>query len=588
MTSDQRREAYRADVVYAPLTQIGFDVLHDGLVETVEERVLTGPDHLIVDECDSILVDQARIPLVIAGSWGEDSDPFTSDAMNVVTDLVLGDHFEVDDGRTAVWLTERGQHEVERRLGGIRLYDRAHSDALTAVNLALHARALAVRDVDYVVTDGGVHIIDTSRGRVAHGRRWPDGLQEAVEIKERLPRSGRGMILDQLTVPALVRTYRSVAGMSGTAYGAREALDELYRLPVVRVPPHRPRQRVDEPIRVFDTAEHARSALVARVIQQHGIGQPVLVGTQSVAESERLSSLLDDSQVPHAVLNAKNDAVEANLVALAGRTGAVTVSTQMAGRGTDIALMPAADGDIDPRDRGGLLVLALGMYPSSRLDDQLRGRAGRQGEPGRSAIYVALDDGLIVSHGPDTTAWRTAAGTGGRIDTTSATASVRHAQRVAEGIDHESLLSTWRYYAVIASHRSQFQAARESILANTENTLSRRVHLAALDRRWSNHLGLLSELREGIHLRVMARVNPWLSFNADAESDFATLVLDARTEADGLLATHLDARDPGDLGLRRPSATWTYLLADMHLGDETERVIRALRHGVFRRTSSRS
>ncbi len=570
---DERRAAYRHDVVYAPLTEVGFDLLRDGLVERPEDRVLDGLDHLVVDEIDCLLVDQARIPLVVAGAWGEREGDLALRAAEVVEALVPGADFQLDEGRTAVWLTDRGTDLVERSFGGAELYDEGGTATLTAINLALHARALVARDVDYLVVDGTVRLVDTARGRVAHQRRWPDGLQEAVEVRERLQRSEAGVVLDQTTVPALTLAYRSVVGMSGTAAGAREELDALYRLQVVRVAPHSPCVRADEPVRVFATGEDADRALVGRTSEAHRVGRPVLVGTQSVAASEQVAALLDAAGVPHVVLNAKNDAAEAATVARAGEVGTVTVSTQMAGRGTDIRLGAGA------AERGGLLVLARGLYPSSRLDDQLRGRSGRQGDPGGSAVYAALDDDLVAASSD--AEWSAHAGPDGEVEARSARSLVVHAQRVAEGSDLATLQQTWRYHAVVAAQRAAVQAERARILERDDD-LWRAVRLAVLDRAWSDHLGLLTDLRESVHLRVVARMNPWLTFNHDAEEAFAPLLDDARDEADRLVSSSPDATSLADLGLRRPSATWTYLVHDLVLGDDVDRATRALRRGLDR------
>ncbi|HEY0117623.1 MAG TPA: accessory Sec system translocase SecA2 [Cellulomonas sp.] len=585
---DARREAYLADVVYAPLTEIGFDLLRDGLVERPQDRVLDGSaplDHLIVDEVDSLLVDQGRIPLVVAGAWGEREGDLALRAAEVVAGLTPVADFQVDEGRTAVWLTDRGTDRVEHAFGDRGLYDEGNTATLTAVNLALHARALVARDVDYLVVDGTVKLIDTARGRVAHLRRWPDGLQEAVEVRERLQRSEAGVILDQTTVPALTLAYRSAVGMSGTAAGAREELDALYRLQVVRVPPHRRCVRADEPVRVYATGAAADGALVERTAEAHRAGRPVLLGTQSVAASEQVAALLAAAGVPHVVLNAKNDEAEAGLVADAGQVGAVTVSTQMAGRGTDIRLGDGA------AERGGLLVLARGLYPSSRLDDQLRGRSGRQGDPGGSAVYAALDDDLVAT--ATDADWSGASGADGagsdgadgdgEVEARSARALVVHAQRVAEGSDLATLQETWRYHAVIAAQRAAVQQERARVLERDDD-LWRAVRLAVLDRAWSDHLGLLTDLRESVHLRVVARMNPWLTFNHDAEEAFATVLHDAREEADRLVSSHPDAASLADLGLRRPSATWTYVLHDTVLGDDVDRATRALRRGLGRLT----
>lgn len=582
-TAEARRAAYGADVVYGSLTQIGFDTLCDGLVEKHEDRVLGGRrDHLIVDEVDALLVDHARIPLVIAGPWGVGEDDLGARAAAVVATLEAGFDFEVDDAQTAVWLTDRGIDAVE---GAMHAGLADDAVLATAVNLALHARALVAKDVDYLVDDGKVRLIDTTRGRVAHLRRWPDGLQEAVEVREGLTRSETGAILDQSTIPALVREYRSLAGMSGTAYGAREELDYLYRLPVVRVPANRPTVRVDEPTVVYVSAERRAAAVVERTLEAHRRGQPVLLGTQSVAESERYSQLLDAATVPHVVLNAKNDAAEAQLVAAAGRLGAVTVSTQMAGRGTDIVLGGKDGADQAPvRDSGGLLVLASGQFPSNRLDSQLRGRSGRQGDPGRTAVYAALDDHLVVAAAPDAQSlFDEGCEPDGRVAGSAAMRTVQHAQRVAEGGDLEALRATWRYHAVVAAQRAEVQVARELILTIAGDELARRVRLAVLDRRWSEHLALLADLRETIHLRVMARMNPWLSFNADAEQYFGTLIANAEHEASRLLGEHPDARDLHDFGLHRPSSTWTYVLSDLHFGTDLDRAVRSVQRALRRR-----
>jgi preprotein translocase subunit SecA len=572
---DERREAYASDIVYAPLTEIGFDLLRDGLVERAADRVLDGLDHLIVDEIDCLLVDQARIPLVIAGAWGEREGDLAVRAAEVVEALAPGTDFELDEGHTAVWLTDRGTNRVEASFEGLRLYDEGGTATLTAVNLALHARALVLRDVDYLVVDGTVKLVDTARGRIAQQRRWPDGLQEAVEVRERLQRSEAGVILDQTTVPALTLAYRSVTGMSGTAAGARAELDALYRLQVVRIAPHEPCVRADEPVRVYARAGEADRALVARAAEAHRTGRPVLVGTQSVVASEQVAALLDAEGVPNVVLNAKNDAAEAALVGAAGEVGTVTVSTQMAGRGTDIRLGAGA------ADKGGLLVLARGLYPSSRLDDQLRGRSGRQGDPGGSAVYTALDDEVVAT---STDAdWSGDVGPDGEVAGRSARSLVVHAQRMAEGSDLTTLQETWRYHAVIAAQRAAVQEERGRILERDDD-LWRAVRLAVLDRAWSDHLGLLTDLRESVHLRVVARMNPWLSFNHDAEEAFTTLLDDARDEADRVVSSNADATSLADLGLRRPSATWTYLVHDTVLGDDVDRVTRALRRGLDRLT----
>ncbi|MGH7750445.1 MAG: accessory Sec system translocase SecA2, partial [Candidatus Dormibacteria bacterium] len=336
---------------------------------------------------DSVLIDEARVPLVLAGAAAAD----VHDAL--ITDTVRrlrpGVHFETDDDARNVHLTEAGLRRVERRLGGIDLYTADHAHRLAEVHVALHAHALLRRDIDYLVRDGKVELIDDSKGRVAHLQRWPDGLQAAVEAKEGLATSASGEVLDSMVVQALIGRYPTVCGMSGTAVAVGEQLHEFYGLEVGVVPTNVACVRTDEPDRLYADAVSKEAAVVGYVAAVHATGRPVLLGTLDVAESERLAVALKEAGVDAAVLNARNDAEEASIIARAGERGRVTISTQMAGRGTDIQL---ADG---VADLGGLCVVGSGRYHTRRLDDQLRGRAGRQGDPGSAKFYLSLQDDLL-------------------------------------------------------------------------------------------------------------------------------------------------------------------------------------------------
>lgn len=384
--AEQRRDAYRADVVYVPVTEAGFDVLRDRLCLAVADRVGISLDAAVLDEADAVLLDEGRVPLVLAGEL-----PDTVGADWELAELVAGldEHhdYQVDDDRRTVHLTEAGLQAAERRLPGADLFGADH-DLLARLHTALHAEALLTRDVDYVIEEGRVRLVSPSRGRIEALQRWPEGLQEAVEAKEHLEPSSGVDILDQLLVRDLIGRYRSVVGMSATLGSAAPEIAELYDLDVGGLPPHRPCVRVDEPDRLYETGNERDAAAIGLVAEAHGDGEPVLVATQSVAESERFAALLTERGLESVVLNAKNDAHEAGIIALAGTPGRITVSTQMAGRGTDIRL---ADG---VAERGGLLILGLGRFPSKRLDDQLRGRAGRQGDPGRTIFLTSLDDGF--------------------------------------------------------------------------------------------------------------------------------------------------------------------------------------------------
>src|SRR5580692_9861815 len=489
-TPQERREAYEAQVTYAPISEIGFDVLRDRLVTDPDDLVAAAPDVLLIDEADSVLIDEALVPLVLAGAaagMGADLE-----MAEVVRSLRPGLHYETDDeGRNAT-LTDEGSRAAERALGGIDLYAADQLDTLTRLNVALHAHALLRRDVDYIIRDGEVRLISASRGRVAELQRWPDGLQAAVEAKEGLAASESGEILDSITVESLVRRYPRVCGMTGTAVTVGDQLLQFYGLEVAVIPPNQPCVRVDEADRLYATMGQKEKAIVAEVAGANASGQPVLIGTLDIAESERLSRRLTAAGLEHVVLNAKNDAQEAAIVAEAGAYGAITVSTQMAGRGTDIRLGGSEGGKGGEReaggakdgedgapggeggaaggeggedegdgsaehdrvaDLGGLYVIGTGRHASSRLDNQLRGRSGRQGDPGDSVFFVSMEDELITSHAPDTRAPRDVAADG-RVRDAKATEAVAHAQRVADGANLEIHRNTYRYHELIEKQRA--------------------------------------------------------------------------------------------------------------------------------------
>ncbi|MDT5401991.1 MAG: preprotein translocase subunit SecA, partial [Mycobacterium sp.] len=340
-TPDERREAYHCDVTYASVNEIGFDVLRDQLVTDVADLVSPQPDVALIDEADSVLVDEALVPLVLAGTTHRETPRL--EIIRLVGDITTGSesgtYYETDADRRNVQLTEAGATKLESALGGIDLYSEEHvGTTLTEVNVALHAHVLLQRDVHYIVRDDAVHLINSSRGRIASLQRWPDGLQAAVEAKEGIETTETGEVLDTITVQALINRYPTVCGMTGTALAAGEQLRKFYKLGVSPIPPNTPNIREDETDRVYITAAAKYDGVVEHITSVHETGQPVLVGTRDVAESEELHERLVKAGIPAVVLNAKNDAEEASVIAEAGTLGKVTVSTQMAGRGTDIRL----------------------------------------------------------------------------------------------------------------------------------------------------------------------------------------------------------------------------------------------------------
>jgi preprotein translocase subunit SecA len=612
-TPEERRQAYEAQVTYAPISEIGFDVLRDRLVTDPADLVAAPPDVLLIDEADSVLIDEALVPLVLAGAAaGTDAD---LEMAEIARGLRPGLHYETDDeGRNAT-LTDEGSRAAERALGGIDLYAADQLDALTRLNVALHAHALLRRDVDYIIRDDEVRLISASRGRVAELQRWPDGLQAAVEAKEGIAASESGEILDSITVESLVRRYPRVCGMTGTAVTVGDQLRQFYGLEVAVIPPNRPCIRVDEPDRLYATAGQKDRAIVAEVAGAHANGQPVLIGTLDIAESERLSRRLTAAGLEHVVLNAKNDAQEAAIVAEAGAYGAITVSTQMAGRGTDIRLggSEAEADDSAEHDRvaelGGLYVIGTGRHASSRLDNQLRGRSGRQGDPGDSVFFVSMEDELITSHAPDTRPPRDVAADG-RVRDAGATEAVAHAQRVADGANLEIHRNTYRYHelieqqrAIVLEHRDRLMRGDAALVALGTRCPERFEELSAsvdedvlagaarvivlyhLDRGWADHLAVLGDIREGIHLRALGTGalgggrDPLGDFQVEAVKLFTSLLDRVQDEAAETFRTASITEAGVDLdaaGLKRPTATWTYVVQDNPFGTAVERAMRRL------------
>ncbi|MTK02484.1 accessory Sec system translocase SecA2 [Micromonospora sp. CP22] len=594
-TPVERRAAYACDVTYVSVSEAGFDFLRDQLVTDIEDRVQRPLRTAIVDEADSILIDEARVPMVLAGSVPGEQDPVHT-AAALVRGLRKGRHYTVAEDGRSVAFTSAGLAAVEAKLG-IDLYDEENVEQLSAVNVALHAHALLHRDVDYIVRDGTVELIDEMRGRVAQRRRWPDGLQAAVEAKEGLDATAEGEVLGTIAVQAYVGLYPIVCGMTATAVLVGDQLREFFGLEVAVIPPNTPCVRVDEPDRIYATRAEKEEALIDEIQRCHSVGRPVLVGTLDVKESEQLAAGLNAAGVPCVVLNAKNDDEEAAIIAEAGAFGAVTVSTQMAGRGVDIRL---GGSDQSDRDRvaelGGLYVIGSGRHDSRRVDDQLRGRAGRQGDPGGSVFFVSLEDDLVVRHAGDSVPPSPRMNADGLVTDPQVDYAVEHAQRVAEGVNHEIHRNTWRYSVVIEQQRKALAERRERLLTSDVAALmlldkmpekaaemdedllarvARSIALYHLDRLWASHLAELSEVREGVHLRALGRLDPLDEFHRAAVPAFTELVpaIEART-LETFAETEFDEDwEPDSTELVRPSATWTYLVHDNPFGSELDRLI---------------
>ena len=609
-TAEERRAAYECNVTYGSVNEIGFDVLRDQLVTDVDDLVSPNPDVALIDEADSVLVDEALVPLVLAGTTHRETPKV--EIIRLVGDLIAGTDYDTDSDSRNVHLTETGAQKLEAKLGGIDLYSEEHvGSTLTEVNVALHAHVLLQRDVHYIVRDDAVHLINASRGRIAQLQRWPDGLQAAVEAKEGIETTETGEVLDTITVQALIDRYPTVCGMTGTALAAGEQLRQFYKLGVSPIPPNTPNIREDETDRVYITAAARNDAIVEHIVEVHKTRQPVLVGTRDVAESEELHERLVKAGVLAVVLNAKNDAEEAAVIAEAGALGSVTVSTQMAGRGTDIRLGGSDRTDDAAADTvaelGGLHVIGTGRHNTERLDNQLRGRAGRQGDPGSSVFFASWEDDVVAAH-LESSKLPMQTDDDGRIINPKAASLLDHAQRIAEGRLLDVHANTWRYNQLIAQQRAILVERRDTLLRTATareelqnlspdrydalvedigeeklEKICRLIMLYHLDRGWADHLAYLADIRESIHLRALGRQNPLDEFHRMAVDAFASLAADAIEAAQQTFDTAPSIEDePGiDLSkLARPTSTWTYMVHDNPLADDTLSALSL--PGVFR------
>jgi preprotein translocase subunit SecA len=431
-----RRSAYQAHITYGTNNEFGFDYLRDNMAFSLEEIVqVKGHHYAIVDEVDSILIDEARVPLIISGPSQMDTSIYYK-ADQAVRQLQRDEDYVVDEKNRTVQLKEEGIRKLEEFLGIENLYDLKHIDLLHAINQAIRAHELFKRDVHYIVRDGEVLIVDEFTGRILPGRRWSDGLHQAIEVKEGVPVQQENQTLASITFQNYFRLYQKLAGMTGTAETEALEFKEIYGLDVIVVPTHKPMRRKDLPDMVFKTKNEKWDSVVKLIEEEHKKGRPILVGTISIEDSEHLSKLLEKKKIPHNVLNAKHHEKEAEIIAQAGRLGAVTISTNMAGRGTDIllggnpeylakeilrkkgktpenatqeewkqALEEAYRITEEEKKKvielGGLLVIGTERHESRRIDNQLRGRAGRQGDPGESRFILSLEDDLLRLFGGD-------------------------------------------------------------------------------------------------------------------------------------------------------------------------------------------
>ncbi len=548
---DQRRLAYACDITYATANEIGFDLLRDGLVLRPRDQVHRPFAAAVIDEADSILIDEARIPLVIAGG-DAGQDVLANQVDRVTRHFRRGRHFTLDEYSRNVALTDTGIRAIETSFGCGNLFEENNLALLTAVQDSLHAHSLLRRNVDYLVKDGAIESVDEFKGRIADNRRWPAGLHTAVEAKEGLALKTQGRILGSITLQNLISLYPQVCGMTGTAATQADEFRLVYGLEVEVIPTNRPMIRIDLPDRLYATKWHKEQAVIAEIHKIHSIGRPVLVGTSSVEESERLSGRL--AAIPHQVLNARHEELEAGMIAQAGELGAVTISTNMAGRGTDIRL-GAGVGEL-----GGLHVIGTNRHESRRIDNQLRGRAGRQGDPGSSQFFVSLEDDLLMKYGGENK---------------GVEQDVENIQRIAEGQNLEIRRFLQKYESVIEGQRQKIQQRRQAILTGEQGCSSdfeRLVSLGVIDDLWADYLATITDLREGVQWLSWGGRDPLHEYLTSVHSLFTQL----EEELDPEIATRVEAAEASGLDPSQRGATWTYLTTDQPFGTATERIMRGL------------
>ena len=465
--ADEKRAAYNADITYSTNFNIGFDYLRDNMVHRADERVMQrGLNFALIDEADSILIDTARTPLIISGP-GSGVSQLYARADRFVKTLVRDEDYKIDEEAKTTMMTNEGIHKAEVFFNLDNLYAAGDTALTHHIDQALRANFNYINDKDYVVQDGEVKLIDQSTGRISEGTRLSDGLHQAIEAKEGVEIQEENKSMAQITYQNLFRMYKKLSGMTGTAKTEEEELREIYNMEVITIPTNRPVKRVDYPDLLYPSMRAKYNAVVKLIQKLHAKGQPILIGTGSVESSELLSKILMAQNVPHNVLNAKNNAKEAEIIANAGQRGAVTVATNMAGRGTDIKLGPGVS------ELGGLAVIATERHESRRIDNQLRGRAGRQGDEGFSQFFLSLEDDLMIRFGAERIRliWERM-----NLDEEETviknrliTRSVESAQKRVEGNNYDTRKNVLQYDDVVREQRELMYRQRDIVIDETKS-----------------------------------------------------------------------------------------------------------------------
>jgi preprotein translocase subunit SecA len=556
-----RRDAYAADITYGTNNEFGFDYLRDNMAYRLEDKVQRGFNYAIVDEVDSILIDEARTPLIISAP-DEESSKWYQDFARIIPRLNADEDYKVDEKDRAATLTEGGVAKVEKIMGMGNIYEEKGIKYLHHLEQALRAQALYKLDRDYVVKDGQIIIIDEFTGRLMPGRRWSGGLHQAIEAKEGVKVQAESLTLASITFQNLFKGYKKLAGMTGTALTSAEEFDKVYSLDSVPIPTNKPLARVDLPDRIYKTEKGKFAAVVAEIKERNALGQPVLVGTRSVEKNEYLGKLLEREGVKHEILNAKNHEREGEIIAQAGRSGAVTIATNMAGRGVDIILggnppEPAEGQKV--RDAGGLFIMGTERHEARRIDNQLRGRGGRQGDPGTTQFFISAEDDLL----------RIFAGEQMKklmdmlkvpedqpIESGMLSKRIEEAQTKIEGANFDIRKHLLDYDGVLNKHREVIYKKRNDILEKSDDEIhayvldlaakgnaaeqyarreqeigmgpmmqaARFVALKTIDFFWQEHLELMDNVRDSVRLRAYGQQDPLVEYKSEANKQFRVLL----------------------------------------------------------------
>jgi len=554
----QRLEAYLADITYGTNNEFGFDYLRDNMVYDLSQKSQRGFHYAIIDEVDSILIDEARTPLIISAPDTESSKWYQEFA-RIIPRLDPKTDYEIDEKMRAVTLTENGINKIEKILGMGNIYEEKGIRYLHHLEQALRAEALFKRDRDYVVKDGQVIIVDEFTGRLMPGRRWSGGLHQAIEAKEGVRVQPESITLASITFQNYFRLYKKLAGMTGTAATSAEEFDKVYRLEVVIIPTNKPMIRQELPDRVYKTIDGKFQALVREIKERHKIGQPVLVGTTSIEKNEYLGKLLDREGIPHQILNAKHHQREGEIIAQAGKLSQVTIATNMAGRGVDIILGGNPQNPEEMKkviNLGGLHVIGTERHEARRIDNQLRGRSGRQGDLGSSQFFVSLEDDLMRIFGGE----RIKSLMGilkipedQPIEANLVSGVIESAQSKIEGLNFDLRKHILEYDDVLNKHREviykkrreiseteNWQSKIEDWLKNSDekkalqekvkelgenfNSVAKFISLRTLDMLWMDHLENMEYLRDSVRLRAYGQQDPLVEYKNEGHKMFRKLL----------------------------------------------------------------